>query len=55
LPSRRCSACSEPAGGRDLAEIARRLREAAGLPKQPTGVVANDGQGLVEKVRDKVT
>jgi Mn-containing catalase len=25
----------------DIAEVARRLREAAGLPKEPTGVVAN--------------
>ena len=26
----------------EIAEIARKLREAAGLPKEPTGAVAND-------------
>ena len=39
----------------EIAEIARKLREAAGLPKEPTGIVANNGGGLVEKVKDKVT
>jgi hypothetical protein len=27
----------------EIAEIAAQLRKAAGLPKEPTGVVANDG------------
>ena len=27
----------------EIAEIAAQLREAAGLPKKPTGVVANNG------------
>jgi Mn-containing catalase len=40
----------------EIAEIAQRLREAAGLPKQPTGVVANpDGGGMAKKLKDKVT
>jgi len=37
----------------DIAEIAAKLREAAGLPKQPTGVVANDPSGIVGKVKEK--
>jgi Mn-containing catalase len=39
----------------DVAEVAQRLREAAGLPKEPTGVVANDPSGIVGKVKDKLT
>jgi Mn-containing catalase len=40
----------------EIAQIAARLREAAGLPKDPTGVVARDDNGgLVEKVRNAVT
>jgi Mn-containing catalase len=39
----------------EIAEIARKLREAAGLPKEPTGVVANGGNGVAAKVKDKVT
>jgi Mn-containing catalase len=40
----------------EIAEIAQKLREAAGLPKQPTGVVANpDGDGIAKKLKDKVT
>ena len=39
----------------EIAAIAQRLREAAGLPKQPTGVVANDPSGIVGKVKDKLT
>jgi Mn-containing catalase len=38
----------------EIAQIAQKLREAAGLPKEPTGVVANNG-GVVEKVKQKVT
>jgi Mn-containing catalase len=39
-----------------IAEIAQKLREAAGLPKEPTGVVANpDGGGMAKKLKDKVT
>jgi Mn-containing catalase len=39
----------------EIAEIARKLREAAGLPDEPTGVVANNGDGVVQKVKDAVT
>src|SRR5215213_4825421 len=39
----------------EISAIAQKLREAAGLPKEPTGVVANDGESIVEKVKNKVT
>jgi Mn-containing catalase len=39
----------------EIAEIARRLRKAAGLPDEPTGVVANDGKGMMEKVKEAVS
>jgi Mn-containing catalase len=40
----------------EIAAIALRLRQAAGLPDEPTGVVApSNGDGLVGKVVDKVT
>src|SRR4051812_17601169 len=39
----------------EIAQIAQKLREAAGLPKTPTGVVANNGGGLVDKVKDAVS
>src|ERR671910_2394852 len=39
----------------DIAEVAAKLREAAGLPKEPTGVVANDPSGVVGKVKEKLT
>ena len=40
----------------EIAQIASKLRQAAGLAKEPTGVVANDGNGgVVAKVRDAVT
>jgi Mn-containing catalase len=39
----------------EISEIAQKLRQAAGLPEQPTGVVANDGPGVVGKVVDKLT
>ena len=32
-----------------------RLREAAGLPKEPTGVVANDSDGVIAKVKNAVS
>jgi len=38
----------------DIAEIAQRLREAAGLPKEPTGEVADDRR-FTRKVADKIT
>jgi Mn-containing catalase len=38
-----------------IAEIAAKLRQAAGLPEQPTGIVANSGNGLVGKVRDAIS
>jgi Mn-containing catalase len=40
----------------EIAEIAARLRKAAGLPKEPTGVVANNGgNGPMKKIKDAVT
>jgi Mn-containing catalase len=40
----------------EIAEIAQRLREAAGLPSAPTGVVAGDGgNGVMGRVADKLT
>jgi Mn-containing catalase len=36
----------------EVAEIARKLRQAAGLSDEPTGVVAQDGKGVVDKVKD---
>ena len=39
----------------EVAEIARRLREAAGLPDEPTGTVANNGKGVVDKLKDAVS
>ncbi|MBV9714125.1 MAG: manganese catalase family protein [Solirubrobacterales bacterium] len=39
----------------EIAEIATRLREAAGLSREPSGVVANQPEGLVAKVADKLT
>jgi Mn-containing catalase len=38
----------------EISEIAARLRSSAGLPKQPTGQVA-EGPGLVDKVKEKLT
>jgi Mn-containing catalase len=38
----------------DIAEIATRLRKAAGLPEEPTGEVATDGSKL-SKIKDAVT
>jgi Mn-containing catalase len=41
----------------EIAEIAKRLRTAAGLPENPTGVVASgpDEGSVVQKVADKIT
>jgi Mn-containing catalase len=41
----------------EIAEIAKRLRKAAGLPDDPTGVVASgpDEGGIVQKVQEAVT
>ncbi len=39
----------------EISEIAERLRTAAGLPKEPTGVVAENGGGVVGKVKEKLT
>jgi Mn-containing catalase len=39
----------------EIAEIARKLRVNAGLPDEPTGVVANNGKGVVDKVKDAVS
>jgi Mn-containing catalase len=39
----------------EIAQIAARLREAAGLPKEPTGQVnAPSGEGLMDKVKDAI-
>jgi Mn-containing catalase len=39
----------------EIAQIATKLRQAAGLPKEPTGEVANNGKGVVDKVKDAVS
>lgn len=39
----------------EIAQIAAKLRQAAGLPKKPTGVVANNGKGVIGKVKDAVS
>jgi Mn-containing catalase len=39
----------------EIAEIARKLRNAAGLSDEPTGVVANDTNGVMSKVKDAIT
>jgi Mn-containing catalase len=38
----------------EIAEIAAKLRKAAGLSDEPTGVVANDTNGVMDKVKDAV-
>jgi Mn-containing catalase len=41
----------------EISEVAQRLRKAAGLPDQPTGIVAQDGNGtgVVDKVKDAIS
>jgi manganese catalase len=39
----------------EIAEIARKLRTAAGLPDEPTGIVANNGKGVMDKVKEAVS
>jgi Mn-containing catalase len=39
----------------EIAEIARKLRKKAGLSDEPTGVVANDSKGVVDKVKEAVS
>ena len=39
----------------EISEIAAKLRHAAGLPEQPTGVVANDSNGVIGKVKDAIS
>ena len=39
----------------EIAEIARKLRTAAGLPDEPTGIVANDSKGVMDKVKEAVS
>ena len=39
----------------EIAEIARKLRQQAGLPDEPTGVVANDTKGVMDKVKEAVS
>jgi Mn-containing catalase len=39
----------------EISEIARKLRTAAGLPDEPTGIVANDSKGVMDKVKEAVS
>jgi manganese catalase len=39
----------------EIAEIAKKLRESAGLGDEPTGEVKQDGDGVVDKVKDAVS
>ena len=39
----------------EIAEIAQQAAPAAGLPDEPTGVVANDTKGVVDKVKEAVS
>jgi manganese catalase len=39
----------------EIAEIARKLRDAAGLSDEPTGVVANDTNGTMKKIKQAVS
>jgi Mn-containing catalase len=39
----------------EIAEIARKLRQRAGLSDEPTGVVASDGQSVIDKVKGAVS
>ncbi len=39
----------------EIKEIAEKLRKSAGLPDEPTGVVANQPNGMVDKVVDKLS
>src|SRR6195952_1307709 len=60
LPSQPAVFAPGPESG-EIEEIAAKLREAAGLPKEPTGVVAQnadsdgDSNGVVEKVKDAIS
>jgi Mn-containing catalase len=39
----------------EISEIAQKLRKAAGLPDEPIGEFANGGDGVMGKVKDKLT
>jgi Mn-containing catalase len=39
----------------EIAQIAQKLRKAAGLPDHVTGIVANDNGGLIGKVKEKLS
>ena len=39
----------------EIAEIAQKLRKAAGLPDKVTGIVANNGKGVMDKVKEAVS
>jgi hypothetical protein len=39
----------------EIAEIARKLRTDAGLSDEPTGVVADNGKGVMDTVKDAVS
>ena len=56
-PARRSRRCSRPDPSRRRSPRSRaKLRKAAGLPKEPTGVVANNGgNGVMKKVKDAVS
>jgi hypothetical protein len=38
-----------------LADVSAKLRKAAGLPAKPTGTVAQEKTGMVEKVKEAVS
>jgi Mn-containing catalase len=55
LPSQPAVFAPAPEPG-EIAEIAQKLRQQAGLPNEPTGVVANDGNGsVIGKVKDALS
>ena len=39
----------------EIAEIAQKIRKAAGLPDKVTGIVANGNGSLIDKVKEKLT
>ena len=60
-PRARCRAtcrpspqCSPDYAPEEIAEIAQRLRKEAGFRDKPTAAVADGGEGLMDKVKDKL-
>jgi Mn-containing catalase len=39
----------------EISAIAAKLRQSAALPKEPTGDVAPESEGMIDKVVDKLT